>query len=497
MTLLIDLSGHDAPEVGAVADAWITLAEQWDMAVLVLVREQGRLAEELSESGCTLLPVRTPQAFEANWSAALQAVTTDHVVLINGPADPYLGWHAPHAAAVQLFSSAFPWCDCRGIAFQRADYVRVRGFHSRLPGPAAAMDNLVERITSLHGARLSAPTRLMANLPTWPRRPVGMSTSVSVLIVAADGSRCDESVLSAQAQSVDDIDIHVADLTGHAMPQAWIEEHAEPPPLRFDSRGAVTRHDVSGGAEAWSAVIEALAGDYTLILGGDDIAAPWAAEVALRHAEPHRGMVRGPRAPFSSDGTIGAGRHPEHPEVLLVETQVLRSWQPCAVEDVHRLVSDLTATVGRSPGTATVFAFAPGTVAPDAEATWRSPWSRGALESGRALLPDSFGERAVVLRQLCVIKVDELQAYDRIDLLVAELDVDGKLVHESCVLRGGQWRDFARLARAGYGFEALLGSGAAAGRAEYERARERRAVAGQGGVVVSGSRRDLYGADHG
>ena len=53
---------------------------------------------------------------------------------------------------------------------------------------------------------------------------------MSVLIVGSGcGNRQDETILAAQAQSVDDVDIHLVDLTGDTFGADWVAQHSVQP----------------------------------------------------------------------------------------------------------------------------------------------------------------------------------------------------------------------------------------------------------------------------
>lgn len=482
-SLVVNLVAHDDPSSIGVAKAWLAAADGCPVAVMVL--EGGLLSRELAGEGASLVPVRSARVGRAvGWGAALQGVLTDRVTLISGPAEVLPGWQQPGVFELAGVADERVY----GGGFTMADYASVRGFDTRLGDAEELLADLLGRVAALEpttvgGAGATAPLR---NLPLWPARPVAAPPILSVLIVGSGPDRRqDETILAAQAQSIDDIDVHVVNLTGDTFPSEWVAAHSVVPRLRFGAWGGVRRHDISDDpVTGWRRVVDALEGQWTLLLGSDDIVLPWAAESMLKQLAPHTRSIAGLRVPFDRDGSVPPRSDRNLETVACVATNLLRRWWPTPVASVAELAD---AVVGRRPQPSPIaVALTPGADDPITGAPWRTTWARG-VESVRACLPDRFGPRTLVLRRNCVLKVNELDAYDRLDELVAEFDGKGRLFHESATLTPCTWRDMALLSRGGHAFEAFLGPGA--GKDELDRAiaRRRRASPGAEAAIVEGA----------
>lgn len=503
--LVLDLSGFDELAAVDLAARWAEATAAWSIRVCVLVKENGPLAAALRGSPFILVTVKDAAAAGPNWGVAIQALPTERVLLVAGPAEPDLGWHEPGAARAALRSALHPQVDVQALAFSMSQYAQVRGLDTALPTPTMLLDDLAGRIAALDGQvvgykQVGSPSRrpYVRNLPVWRWRPTGTAPLVTILIVAGEPEPpSDDCLLSAQAQSLDAVDIRVADLTGQSFPQSRVDGRVLPAAVRFGLSGEVRRHDLSGGVVAWRELIESITSKWVMVVGANDLIMPWAASVVFRHLVPDADAVTGVRVEYQPEGDVAGTVNPLVPRALLAATTLLRGWQPRAVRGADEMADDLLRSASKVQESPMAVALRPVAGEPCSGPSWRVPWSADPVAAVQACLPSSFGPRALVLRQLCVGKVDEIEGYDRVHAVVGEFDGAGRLVHESCVVRDADWADFARLSRGGLQFEARLGQPDDATADEIDRAVARRGAATAGNVSfrVAGERLETLSAD--
>lgn len=466
-SIIMDLTESDDARALKSLAAWVEETSARGYELILVVNDRGYLAEMVTDEDVVLVTVSANrQTLGDRWGLAVQSAGEDRVMIVPQECAPVPGlflWESPALEAVSTIGSNGAEAIHIYALFDIADYAAVRGFNARMVGPHALLHDLFSRMDVL-GQRVefdnaeSPHGPLLANLPVWRYPPPGSDPMVSVVMIIEEGQFVEDGILAVLAQTFDDLSVHVVDWQGSASVKRWFDTHDESIPLRFGAKGVLTYHDLSGKSaqEAWAAVVSGVGGRYVFLLDGRDLLLPWTVETILRHLRPGVCGVTGVRVLYDSEtGGMSPTVSRDVPRAVMVPKGELARWEPLLHSKVteRNLAEELLESRTGwqvSPMATTLRA---GTDHSGDGPRWRTPWGDDPIQICSACLPDDYGHRDVLVRQACVSKVEEIDAYDRISALTTEFDAQGRPRMEACVIRGCTYKDLAALSRAGVGFE--------------------------------------------